>query len=675
MDELPDIKRMQEIQFAQTNGELDAEARGRMKERLTQDRNPVAAASSSSWVDWSLESDYLGKPFDATNIPLSKLEQMRRDPILAFALMFVKTPLIRAPWHIKCADPKIAAAVDASLRKIYGRFILAYCNSLDFGFSPMVKRFEYDEKPDWVFVDKDNPEQEEQPVWTLKTVKPIVWKPFTALNPRRCTPHWNSKGEFNGIDFAQSGFSNPFYTSGYPSSQTGYEYAGSAKRVADIPLSWALWATNEKDSVFGSYWGYPRIGHAYRFWWSYWYRFGVADRAFEKWGDPPMVVYHPDDPLAVDSAGNPVNFTDTALGLAESARSGANVALPGGVVTSFDERPTGIREWEIFQLQTKTDFGAIGDTFRYLDIQKLRAVMVPEQALIEGEGGTSSRNVASTFGELFQEAQAVVKQEIDDHLNRWVIPQFVDLNFGPTAPRASIVTDGFDQMDLDTMASVLQLVGQRQLLSVIDERELAERMGVPTVSRKEFKRRMDELAKEAEAAKPQPIQPQSGPNNSSGVNADGHYYAPRDRIVLGHNTTLPYVVERVDVLPEEAAAFFDTSTRTLHVLKDADPSAVTGYLLGLTEQLKQEGTPIPDDIDQVLAEFKQLSEDVRAASVREPKVQVEFQQPDKEDPTIYKTRRRVTERDERGFIVDSEEWKEKIKNENEDGGKDVDPAS
>jgi hypothetical protein len=626
-------------------------ARQRASKRLVQDRKPGAAAASSdsSWVDWNQESTFLGQPWDMSKIPLNKLEQMRRDPILAFALMFVKVPLIRAPWYIKCSDPKIAAAVDASLRKIYGRFILAYANSMDFGFSPMVKRFEYEEKPDWVYIDKDNPDKNEQPVWTNSVVKPIVWKPFTALNPRRCAPHWNAKGEFSGIDFSQAGMSSPFFTSGRPWNigENAFDYQGSQGKIADVPLDWALWATNEKDSVFGSYWGYPRIGYAYRFWWAYWYRFGVADRAFEKWGDPPVLVYHPDDPLAVDDDGNPVDYTSAALGLAESVRSGANVAMPSGVVTSLDEKTTNQREWAIEQMQVKTDFSSIVEQFRYLDTQKLRAVMVPEQALIEGEGGTSSRNVASTFGELFQESMAVVKEEIDDHLNRWVIPQFVEQNFGTDSPKAEIVTTGFEQLDMENMRAVLQLVGQRKLLSVVDERELAERMNIPVVSREEAAKRLKEAAAEAEAAIPAPQGPVS---DAAGVNADGRYYQGREQINFSDRTTMPYLIERVDELPEDSPpAYFDSASRTLYVRKDADPKSVTGYLIGLSKEAEESGTSLPDNIELVLAEFKRVSDRIDELSAKDSNIHVELQQPQPEESN-FDTEREVLERDSEGLI-------------------------
>lgn len=613
--------------------EGDEEARRRTAARLTQDRKPTTAASTGTWVNWASEEAYLGQPWDTTRIPLAKLEQMRRDPILAFALMFVKVPLIRAPWYIKCADPKIASAVDASLRRIYGRFVLAYTNSFDYGFSPMVKRFTYEDNPDWTYVEKDDPFGEEQLVWTDKTVKPLVWKPFTALNPRGATPHWNSKGEFNGIDFTGAQSPNAmssFGTSGYP---TNWGRTGGQKRIPDVALDWALWATNDKDSVFGSYWGYPRIGPAYRFWWAYWYRFGVSDRAFEKWGDPPVVVFHPNDPLAVGTDGLAIDHTSEALALAESLRGGANVAMPSSVVTGLDEKATNVREWWMEQMEVKTNFSSINEIFEYLDVQKLRAVLVPEQALIEGKGGTSSRNVAATFGDLFAESQAVVKTEIDDHLNRFVIPQFVELNFGPNAPRAEIVTTGFESSDVESMREVVRLLGQRKTLSMVDEREIFERLGLPTVSRKEMNRRLAEAAVEVEEGTPPKIEAGQGSNEFSGINDEGRYYGARERIVLGAHSNTPYVVERVDELPisaEAPAAYFSVEDRTLYVRKDADPDAVKGYVLEiLASKAVDADSPLPEEgLTALLSQFQQLDAKMTELSEKDGQINVELvQQP------------------------------------------------
>lgn len=510
--------------FAENGNPRDIQER--LRKRLSQDRRPSTRASTTSWVNWGGEADILGQPFDVTRIPITKLEQMRRDPVLSFGLTFSKIPLIRAPWYIKSADPQRAAFIDGALRKIYGRFILAYTNCFDFGFSALVKRFELAESMDWTYIDGDS----EKKVWDKAGVKPLLWKPFLALNPKTVSPHWTAKGEFAGIDFAPATGVGYFGTSGFPATAI---FGDGNRKVADIPLDWALWATNEKDSVYGNLFGYPRIGYAYRYWWSYWYKFGLADRAFEKLADPPVIVYHPtDDGLSADGSST-VDFSSEALALAEKTRSGANIALPSDPVLSMvDDRAMTMRQWEITQLETKTQFDMFNETFEYLDVMKLRSIMVPEQSLTEGKGGSSSRNVAQVYGDFFQESQAVVMQEIDDHINRFMIPQLLEANFGPGGATCEKITTGFDPQDLDTMRTVIGAIANRETeVLPVDLRETLKRLGIPLQSHEEHQRALEEKAKEQERLRAPETVPGRG-GSSAGVNASGQYYSPREIIHL-----------------------------------------------------------------------------------------------------------------------------------------------
>ena len=545
--------------FADSNGNGSVE--DRLKKRLAQDRRPTTRSASDQWVNWNSMSDLLGQPFDMTKISLSKLEQMQRDPILSFGLMFIKVPLVRAPWYIRCTDAKRAAFVDNCLRRIYGRLILAYTNCFSFGYSAMVKRFEY-ENPDWTYVDRDNPDQPELPVWDSKSVDALVWKPFLALNPRFVTPHWSAKGDFNGIDFAPNSGIGAFGTSGQPLREFG---GNSSSKVADVPLDWALWATNEKDSVYGSLWGYPRLGYAYRYWWSYWYKFGLADRAFERWADPPMVVYHPGE-TAFDADGNPVDYAPEALAFAEQMRSGANGSLPSDPHTNMaDDRVTTQKKWEIQQLESKANFDALDTTFKYLDVLKLRSMMVPEQSLVEGQGGQSSRNVAEQFGDIFQESQAIVMEEIDDLINRYMIPQLLEVNFGPGGPKAEKVTTGFDSRDTETMRAIIGAIANKNGgVPEVDVREMLDQLGIPLLSWQETQRNLEKLAEQEQAAnehelqklresaalkghKVDPAAQNSGMPTKpkqrdakfgeAGIDEQGRYYNDRERIIIVNNET------------------------------------------------------------------------------------------------------------------------------------------
>lgn len=493
-----DIGRMTDLNLAQTNGQ-STEDRRKLAKRLAQDRKfATTQGQTGSWVNWGELATILGQPHDVNHIPMSKLEQMRRDPMIAFGLMFVKVPLIRASWDIKSNDPQRAAFIKNALGRIYGRLILAYCNCLDFGYSPIVKRFEND-NPDWTYVDPVT--QEENPVWPDKNVQALLWKAFIPLNPRRVLPRFNTQGEFAGIDYVPGSsfgsFGSGFFSPGSPNN-----------RPADVPLDWALWATNEKDSEFGSLYGYPRIGYAFRYWWSYWYKFGLSDRAFEKWGDPPFIVFHPSD-QGVDDDGKTVDFGNDALSTAEQLRSGANVAMPSSVIRGYDERQTNVREWDVKQMESTANFDALNNSFEYLDVQKLRSVMVPEQALIEGKGGTSSRNVASTFGDLFLESQSTIMTEIDDMINRYMIPQLLEANFGTGGATCTKITTGFDPKDVETLRAIVQgIINKNGEIPEVDLPMLLDQLGIPTLTHAAIQKRQEQIAAETDAKNQQQNQAQ-----------------------------------------------------------------------------------------------------------------------------------------------------------------------
>lgn len=574
-------------------------ARDRVARRLAADAGPSTAASSGMWVDWGGMADFLGQPFNVQSIPLSKLEQMRRDPMIAFGLTFVKVPLIRARWVIESEDAQRAGFIDGALRRIYGRLILAYANCFDFGYSAIVKRFERIQ-PDWKYLDPKESEPVPQPVWD-SGADALVWKAFQPLNPRHASPAWSKDGEFNGIAWRKAGFP---------------QFMADKRADPDIPLERALWATNEKDSVFGSLWGYPRVGYAYRYWWAYWYRFGLADRAFERWADPPVIVYHPTEiGLDTETSLN-IDFSSKGLELAESLRSGANVSMPSDAVESLDGRSSQLRRWEAQQMEVRTNFDALNESFRYLDIMKLRSMMVPEQALVEGQGGQSSRNVAAEMGDLFQESQAVVKAEIDDQINRFVIPQLLEANFGPDGPGCRIVTKGFDPADIDTMRAIIQVVGQSEPGKLpVDFRELLKDLGIPTLTPEALKDYEDKQAEAAAATAPDalPAQPGGPGAPQAGVTQQGLYYTPRERIVL---------MERVDDFPVEvegAEAYYDEDKRTLFYKDEADGDKIRGFLLGLPQEDASDTTILYEMADRL----KTLED-------REPNVYVDVISPGEE---------------------------------------------
>lgn len=454
------------------------------RRQLTTDRGPTSRQRSVDYTTFYRLGTSTLEEWNWTSIPLSKIYQMRCDPMLAFGLQFIKVPLVRAPWYIECEDAKIAAFVDGALREIWNSFVFQYTNCYDFGYSPIIKNFAF-AKPSWMYVDPTDMREPEKRAWDNGNIDAIVWKPFTGVAPEHAMPKWNSSGEFDGFLW-----SNPGVIAGTFSEQDSYR----------VPVDRALWATNQKEKVFGSLYGESMLTPAYRYWWSYWFRMALADRAFERHVDPAMVVYFPPDPVIDDETGEELNVRASAISVFEQARSGSTIALPNSRLTDPEGKP-GDREWAWEQLRSDTNFQALAESLDYLDVMKLRSLAVPEQALIEGSGGTSSRNVAAQMGDKLFESQYVRMLEIDEHCNRYLIPQLVALNFPEYTGSVRKVTRGFASTDIDLARQLLQLIGQTNPaeLNMVDIREILSQYHIPLYTETEVMARIRETeAKQAE---------------------------------------------------------------------------------------------------------------------------------------------------------------------------------
>jgi hypothetical protein len=476
----------------------------------------------SVYTDWRKVADQLGDPFEVERIPVSKLRQMRRDPMLGFGLSFIKTPHVRAKWFISASDnngpnAQVAAHVDHDLRRIFASFVLQWCNSLDFGFSAIAKRFEFrTPSGTYINVDPNTGEQSEAPIWSEGGIQPIAWKPFVALRPEGVMPVWSNLGEFDGIEYtptADTAGSGGGGGGGAPSGTGASSGGGSGgtnkTQTFKIDLPHALWSTQEKDANFGSIFGYPRLGYAYKYWWSYWFRWAIADRAFERKADPSVLVYHPDGEFVNEETGERMSHSDYAVLMGERMRSGGVIALPSEVYEDANGRGV-IRQWEIDFTKDSVNFEPFDKSFDYLDIQKLRALWIPEQAFLEGKGGTSSRNVAAELGESFVESQAVMNAQIVNDLNRYVIPQHIAVNypeFLANGGTAEIKVQGFGDEDVNFMLQLIQLIGQqdagmREILKMTDLQKILEDRGTPILPFAQQQKREQDLAAAAQAAAP-----------------------------------------------------------------------------------------------------------------------------------------------------------------------------
>lgn len=518
----------------------DATKKAIAKQIAGRETAPSSRHQSESYRFFQEQLLEQGTPYDVTRIPISVLKQMERDPMISFGLHFIRTPIMRARWYIQADDARIASFIDNALRPIRPSLIFQYSGAWNYGFKPIVKRFQF-VNPQWTYLDplrSDDP----LPVWDNGNVEAIIWKTFVPLpsDPAVVDPRWNAKGEFDGIDYNGSGLPGAFR---FPLAPEENDQEG----VKKVPLRHSLWFTNEKyTGANNSIYGYPRVGYAFRPWWSSWFRWALYDRFFERKADPPYVVYFPvgDDGDYVQMDEETISTNKAiALSIAEAARSGGGIAMPGKTITGYEDRPTTIREWEIKELEVKGDMSHFVEAFEYLDVMKLRALWVPEQAFLEGKGGTSSRNVASEEIGIHKEGVANEADAFDEHINRFVIPDLIAANFPDYNGECKIVTTGFQDADQKTLETILQLVGQAdpgEITQQVNIRDVFDQLGVPLISEEIIRDREKKVQEQIDKLPP-PVVPEAG--GSAGVTQEGFYIQAPSIITLADDSdfisTLP----------------------------------------------------------------------------------------------------------------------------------------
>lgn len=499
----------QEIRSNIDNGIVDEKSIAAIEKSLKQKESKSAPSTQEqlgNFVNWRQVRDELGQPFDVEQLSVKKLRQIRRDPMLAFGLHYRKTPLVRAKWHMEARDKngpnaQVAGFMDAAWRKIHARYVFQHTQDFDFGFAAIVKRFQ-EANPGGHYYDpsEENLDNALKPVWDEGSILPITWKTFIGLPPERVQPKFTDDGDFDGILYEKNPNNTGGQTAGRKTSSSGKN-----DNEQDIDVYHALWTTNDRDSVFGSIFGYPLIQHSFRYWWSYWFLWANLDRAFERMAIPPMLAYHPEGTY-VDPEDDTLEipYSEIALEVAESLRSNAVAAVPSTLATAgMEEKGTQEREWAFEFLETpEANFDMINKHLSYLDVMKLRSVWVPEQAFIEGDGGSSSRNVAQQMGEIFIESQANKWSEIEDHINRYVLPQILAVNFPEFVANGgtcNIVGHGFAKEDMELLKQLIQLVGQdnTKLLDV-DMRTALDRANIPLLSPADAAKKRTEAAAEAQ---------------------------------------------------------------------------------------------------------------------------------------------------------------------------------
>ncbi len=422
--------------------------------------------------------------FDPERITMKQRSQMRRDPMIALGLHFRKATIINAPWHMECDDPQVAAFATWALDRIYTRLVSQMFMALEWGYVPIIKRFGR-AVPGITYEDPESNTTRE--LWPNKDIPAVTWKPFFPMTPEGAEVIFDQPGR----TFA--GFKHVLLR----------KPDGSTNPVK-VPASHALWVTNMRDENFGDWYGYPLTGYAFRYWWSYWYQFLLADRHMEQDADPPVKASYPPG-----SSPDPTNPTATlpnaqiALLAGQMIRDGSTVAVPSDFyeIDATGALSRGSRKWDIEFIRGGENIKAFHDSFQYLDVMKLRSMLIPDQALT-GARGSLSGNVAETYSVAFAESQALIASWIDQHINDYMIPDLLAQNF-VNPPECRKVSERFREQDVALANRVIEIVAAADPSALeLNLRKIVQSFNLPTLTQEEVERQKAEKAAEAAAAEP-----------------------------------------------------------------------------------------------------------------------------------------------------------------------------
>lgn len=391
--------------------------------------------------------------FMPDRLPISTLRKMRRDPMIQLGLHYIKMPLMSARWEIVGPDKTQAAFIQWALERVWHKVLNNMLLSLDFGFAALIKRWKYEMPP------------EELGIWNA-SVLPIIPDDIFALPPEHVQPRFTKAGKFNGVLYMPN----------------------TAGQTQEIPDQYVLWYTNELDASFGNLYGFPRIGFAHAYWRSYWFRWLLYDRHFEQDADPPVVVKGPSGSYADNETGEVYYYRDDGLAIAEAARNGGSVFLPSEPYVDLQSgRPGQSPQWSVEYLHGGENIEQFQTSFEYLDVLKIRSILVPEQALIEGKGGTSSRNVAATYSRIFAESQDVLMREIDRAVNPYLVDKIAAYNFGATPGTYKKQTESLYDDAKALMEMILtEVVKKDPKLLRLNYNDMAGELDLPLLTEEEF---------------------------------------------------------------------------------------------------------------------------------------------------------------------------------------------
>jgi len=399
------------------------------------------------------------RPEDA--LSFDRIDDMLKSGQVVFALEMKKAWIrsaLRDPlsWYVDCRDEKIKVAIQALVGRVFRQHANDFMECLAYG--AYFGEKEFDRQP--------------ARFWGIDGRKTYIgYRSIKPVNPRTIDRVlYTSRGEFNG----------------YVQKVTG-------KDEIRVPRDVALILTHDKK--FRNIWGKSALQPVYPYW--VWY--DIALRAFvrylERTGTPVTVCYAP-------SRGQILQPDGTAMGTMKYAFLVAtNVAKSNAIALPSDTDPdSGKEAWRLEYLSDDKRAAQFVDAIETLGTLIVRSLVIGDQSIEQSAvGGYASARTHLAVTMLHNEH---ILASLLTQINRYVVPQLVQYNFGNNAPPAIISTEGYDPYEKERMFKLISIAGndpKSSALTKIDWKEVYRVSNIPVKDTSEE----DELLDAAEDFSPE----------------------------------------------------------------------------------------------------------------------------------------------------------------------------
>lgn len=418
---------------------------------LTYRRNDLARIAGEQLGEY--------KPYD---LPSETVDRMLKNGVVKSSLMLIKAPIISTFQKAQFVsdDEKVQTFLNQELHPVLMQHMDSILTAFEWGVSFHEKIFEVVND---LQINIKTGEEEDDRVETMPSALLLKKLKFNQYNDIKSILLEESTQDFRG-------------------------YRQTPRALSSKPIDVPAW----KSFVFAfdnskTLWGETSLVPAYAPWYSYELLSAYLVRYAERSATPPLIGKAPPGTSEVNVGGT-IEQVDNLVYLSSIGAEAANsniVVFPSTLDITHGESLWGIQEMRLDDRST-----LYKDSLSWLKSSIHEAVFAPQQSISNSESDTGNYGLAENQFEAFlvSEAQRVLK--LKNAINKYIVDQIVEYNFGADVTAELIVHDITKEITTRTFQVVTQLIKAKHPQSAnIDFIALCRGLGIETrdISEEEMK--------------------------------------------------------------------------------------------------------------------------------------------------------------------------------------------